>query len=242
MDISKCKELTSIEFGSTYQGTSDEYSDLDLMFIVQQPLEDVIFRNNEKASYHSGDVRYYSVERFVSLVLKGGFDNILLLCAQLEQAEGSEINKKILHHFYDRSFFSIFVRSKFKEQVYSVCGQLNKYMNKDHLTGKENVKAKTFMYHLNKYKDILDNFDNYIDYTTFSKVDLPSYVIDTKRSGDKFYIDKDYAENLIQEVKSKLNENKTTIKKLRKLSEHVEQDIKQDVTRFLIAEKLKEIL
>lgn len=72
MNLEKSFLLSTIEFGSTYQGTSDEYSDKDYMSLVVQPLSDTIFRNSEKSSKHTEESRYYSVERFISLILKSG--------------------------------------------------------------------------------------------------------------------------------------------------------------------------
>ncbi|VEV88148.1 hypothetical protein [Staphylococcus phage Stab20] len=238
MNLEKSFLLSTIEFGSTYQGTSDEYSDKDYMSLVVQPLSDTIFRNNEKASKHTEVSRYYAVERFISLVLKSGFDNVLNLCAQLEQAKNTRFNKTVLDLFYDDFIFLTYVRANFKPIAYSVIGNINNILKKEELTGKDLVKFYTFYNHLEYYNDLLDDLDNLnVSYKDFAKVKyMPKEVLDNKRSNVSVENKKDLVtkvEPLIQEVKDKLKSNESNIKHYKDAMELVEKSLKDKTVAFL---------
>lgn len=242
MDLERCKVLTTVEFGSTYQKTSDEYSDKDEMIIVEQPLEDVVFRNHEKAAVHKDDVRYYSVERFIRLILKGGFDNVLLLCAQLEQAKPSSFNQKVLHEFYNPEVFETYIRANIKTLVFSVVGQINGLIrNKETLTGKENVKLHTFLDHLTFYTDIVMGEEVEIDYRTFSKVkDVSESVIQTKRDETTGLTETDL--KMVMDtvdcgsnaIRRRLEEDKELYSNYQKAMELIESRLKSQAVDFLV--------
>ncbi|QEM41290.1 hypothetical protein CPT_Maine_041 [Staphylococcus phage Maine] len=238
MNLEKSFLLSTIEFGSTYQGTSDEHSDKDYMSLVVQPLSDTIFRNNEKASKHTEVSRYYAVERFISLVLKSGFDNVLNLCAQLEQAKNTRFNKTVLDLFYDDFIFLTYVRANFKPIAYSVIGNINNILKKGELTGKDLVKFYTFYNHLEYYNDLLDDLDNLnVSYKDFAKVKyMPKEVLGNKRSNVSIEKKKDLVnkvEPLIQEVKDKLKFNESNIKHYKDAMELVEKSLKDKTVAFL---------
>lgn len=238
MNLEKSFLLSTIEFGSTYQGTSDEYSDKDYMSLVVQPLSDTIFRNSEKASKHTEVSRYYAVERFISLILKSGFDNVLNLCAQLEQAKNTRFNKTVLDLFYDDFIFLTYVRANFKTISYSVIGNINSILKREELTGKDLVKFYTFYNHLEYYNDLLDDLDNLnVSYTDFAKVKyMPKEVLDNKRSNVSMENKKDLVtkvEPLIQEVKDKLKSNESNIKHYKDAMELVEKSLKEKTVAFL---------
>ncbi|WRW34295.1 nucleotidyltransferase [Staphylococcus phage CF7] len=238
MNLEKSFLLSTIEFGSTYQGTSDEYSDKDYMSLVVQPLSDTIFRNSEKASKHTEVSRYYAVERFISLILKSGFDNVLNLCAQLEQAENTRFNKTVLDLFYDDFIFLTYVRANFKTIAYSVIGNINSILKREELTGKDLVKFYTFYNHLEYYNDLLDDLDNLnVSYTDFAKVKyMPKEVLDNKRSNVSMENKKDLVtkvEPLIQEVKDKLKSNESNIKHYKDAMGLVEKSLKDKTVAFL---------
>ncbi len=238
MNLEKSFLLSTIEFGSTYQGTSDEYSDKDYMSLVVQPLSDTIFRNSEKASKHTEVSRYYAVERFISLILKSGFDNVLNLCAQLEQAKNTRFNKTVLDLFYDDFIFLTYVRANFKPITYSVIGNINNILKKEELTGKDLVKFYTFYNHLEYYNDLLDDLGNLnVSYTDFAKVKyMPKEVLDNKRSNVSMENKKDLVtkvEPLIKEVKDKLKSNESNIKHYKDAMELVEKSLKDKTVAFL---------
>ncbi len=239
MNLERSFVLSTIEFGSTYQGTSDEYSDKDYMSLVVQPLSDTIFRNNEKASKHTEESRYYAVERFISLILKSGFDNVLNLCAQLEQAKNTTFNTQVLSLFYDDFTFLTYVRANFKPIAYSVIGNINNILKKEELTGKDLVKFYTFYNHLEYYNDLLDDLDNLnVSYKDFAKVKYMSKeVLDNKRSSVSVEKKKDLinkVEPLIQEVKDKIKSNEDNIKISKETMEVVEKELKNKTVKFLV--------
>lgn len=198
MDLSRCRIISTVEIGSTFQGTADEQSDVDAMTIVVQPLQDVIFRNHEKSAVHKNDVRYYPVERFIRLIKKVSFDSMLILSAQLVQAEGTRFNKEVLHHFYDDHNFKRYVLANLTPLGYSLIGNLNPLMKQaqhQSLDGKKYIKLLTFSTHLRRVLQMIDwvireetlDYIN-IGYKEIAKVSLPESDIKRKRlSTEAFY-------------------------------------------------------
>ena len=154
MNLENTKVLTTVEYGSTYQGLSDAHSDKDIMNIVLQPFEDTVFGDIRKGSHHNADNdRFYSAERFVNLLLRGSSDNLLVLCAQLEQAKDSEYNQKVLRVFYERDdAFDELVKANLRTYMMSLKGQLYKIIKRNStqgFTGKDLLKEVVFMNRLN---------------------------------------------------------------------------------------------
>lgn len=194
MDINRCEIISEVEFGSTFQGTSDEYSDVDLMRLVVQPLEDVVFRNNQKASHHTDEARYYSVERFISLTFKGSFDNVLLLCAQLVQTKDTNFYKKVLVPL--ENVFEPYLKSNFKTLTLSLIGQMNKVIrNKEEINGKELLKFTNFHLHLirllkfaeGKEKITYENFANLDNETIKDRIKYKRYSFKELNQDGLFY-------------------------------------------------------
>lgn len=241
MNLEKCVLLSKIEFGSTYQGTADEHSDRDYMSLVVQPLSDTVFRNSEKSSKHTEESRYYAVERFINLILKSGFDNVLNLCAQLEQAKNTRFNKEVLDLFYDELVFMTYVRANFKTLAYSVMGNINSILKKQELTGKDLVKFYTFYNHLNYYNELLDDLDNLqVSYKDFAKVKyMPVDVLANKRSNVSIEKRDDLVnkvEPVISEVKEKLKENESSMRHYKIAMDLVEDNLKDKTVEFLTKE------
>lgn len=239
MNLERSFVLSTIEFGSTYQGTSDEYSDKDYMSLVVQPLSDTIFRNNEKASKHTEESRYYAVERFISLILKSGFDNVLNLCAQLEQAKNTAFNTQVLSLFYDDVIFTSYIKANFKTIAYSVIGNINNVLKKENLSGKDLVRFYTFYSHLEYYNCLLDDLDSVkVSHTDFAKVKyIPKEIINHKRrdvsiESKKYLVNK--VEPLIQEIKDKIKSNEDSIKISKETMEVVEKTLKNKTVKFLV--------
>ena len=61
MNLEKCKVLTTSDFGSTFQGLADEYSDVDEFSVVLQPLESSIFGNINDGVKHVDEHRHYAL-------------------------------------------------------------------------------------------------------------------------------------------------------------------------------------
>lgn len=168
MNLDRCKVISTVEFGSTFQGTADAQSDVDLMTLVVQPLTDTVFRNHEKSAVHKDDIRYYPVERFIRLIEKVSFDSVLILTAQLIQAKDTNFNKHVIGSFYNENLFTDYILANLVPYGYSIIGNMNNYLKKDVLTGKEYVKLTTFQTHLQKtinlLEDIKDNKTPSVDY------------------------------------------------------------------------------
>lgn len=244
MNLENCRVLSTVEFGSTYQGTSDKYSDKDLMTLVVQPLQDVVFRNHEKAAVHKDEVRYYSAERFIRLILKGGYDNVLLLCAQLEQARETKFNIEVLGEFYNPQVFEAYIRANLKTLVFSVVGQINGLTrNKKALTGKELVKLHTFIDHLTFYADIVMGKEADIDYRTFSKVkSIDESIIQNKRRETTGLTETDLqlvmksVDYGVDVIRAQLKTDEKLYDKYRKEMEHIEDRLKIASTHFMVEE------
>lgn len=176
MDLNKCKVLSTSDFGSTFQGLDDKYSDIDEFSIVLQPLYNSVFKNVKDGSKHVDEHRYYSLERFVNLSLKGSFDSLLLLAAQLVNCRYTSINQDIFKDFYcDDNLFSDLVYSRQKTYANSLMGIINQSINqqdkKHDEYGKVMVKKVAFMNRLHSFIKSLEN-DDVFDFNTFVKPDV----------------------------------------------------------------------
>ncbi len=230
MNLSSCEIISKVEFGSTFQGTSDEQSDRDYMSLVIQPLEETVFRKTEKATKHINNDRYYAVERFVSLVMKGSFDNVLLLTAQLKQAKPTSFNQLVLSDFYDDYIFNIYMWAHIEKYTFSLIGRLNKL--KDCCkNGKEMVKHETFKFHLERLITFLEGKYAY-SCKDFAQVELPQDVLDNKRVEKEFYPTD--IEPLINRAKTLLKEKQNRICYMRTVWGYHEDKIKTYLIDYLI--------
>ena len=176
MDLNKCKVLSTSDFDSTFQGLDDKYSDIDEFSVVLQPLYNSVFQNLKDGSKHVDEHRYYSLERFINLSLKGSFDSLLLLAAQLVNCRYTSINQDIFKDFYcDDHLFSDLVYSRQKTYANSLMGIINQSINqqdkKHDEYGKVMVKKVAFMNRLHSFIKSLEN-DDVFDFNTFIKPDV----------------------------------------------------------------------
>ena len=236
MNLENCELLTHFEFGSTYQGTSDSQSDKDICNIVYQPLQDTIFRNSEKSgSKHKNEQRYYSLERFITIVLKGSFDSALLFSALLNDNKltSQYLITSIFHsndYLTKRKVFDTYIKANIKSYAYSLIGNMNT-VNKSNKTGKDYVKFETFKEHLSKVINLLENdLTTEINYKDFCKVDLGSKL--SYKRKDYVYFDME-SEIDLDSVRKLLGQNKDNIKKYQKEWYNLEYDIKEQVANYL---------
>lgn len=176
MDLNKCKVLSTSDFCSTFQGLDDKYSDVDEFSIILQPLYNSVFQNLKDGSKHVDEHRYYSLERFINLSLKGSFDSLLLLASQLVNCRYTSINQSIFKDFYcDDHLFSDLVYSRQKTYANSLMGIINQSINqqdkKHDEYGKVMVKKVAFMNRLHSFIKSLEN-DDVFDFNTFIKPDV----------------------------------------------------------------------
>lgn len=176
MDLNKCKVLSTSDFGSTFQGLDDKYSDVDEFSIVLQPLYNSVFQNLKDGSKHVEEHRYYSIERFINLSLKGSFDSLLLLASQLVNCRYTSINQAIFKDFYcNENLFSDLVYSRQKTYANSLMGVINQSINqqdkKPDEYGKTMTKKVAFMNRLHSFIKSLEN-DDVLDFNTFLKPDV----------------------------------------------------------------------
>lgn len=82
MDLNHSKVLTKVEYGSHYQGTSDEYSDHDYMYVVLQDVESFLFSKTNVAKQKNED-KYFTPQKFLDVVLNGSYDGLVMLSAQM---------------------------------------------------------------------------------------------------------------------------------------------------------------
>lgn len=176
MDLNECKVLSTADFGSTFQGLDDKYLDVDEFSIVLQPLYNSVFANVKDGSKHVEEHRYYSIERFINLSLKGSFDSLLLLASQLVNCRYTSINQAIFQDFYcNENLFSDLVYSRQKTYANSLMGVINQSINqqdkKPEEYGKTMVNKVAFMNRLHSFLKSIEN-DEVFDFNTFVKPDV----------------------------------------------------------------------
>ena len=237
MDLSKCKVLSEVEYGSTFQGLADEESDLDKLFLVVQPFKDSIFKDTKNAQIVNEGNRYYSLEKFTSFLLNGSHDSFLLLAAQLKQADSCLFNQKVLKPlFFDKDGFNLLYQANRKKLCFSLVGEMNKLFNKKNFkfNGKELLKVINTLnkleYFLEKETLTLDEFVNHLNFK--ESLELMSYKrLEYKDLKEKINFNeillKERFETLVFNLKSKnwdYNEFK------------LENELKNKVVEFLVNE------
>lgn len=100
MNLAHSKLLTKVEYGSQYQGVSDEHSDHDYMYIVLQDVESFVFFKTNVAKQKNED-KYFTPQKFLDVVLNGSYDGLVMLSAQLSQQSESSFNKEVLSLFHE---------------------------------------------------------------------------------------------------------------------------------------------
>ena len=237
MDLSKCKVLSEVEYGSTFQGLADEESDLDKLFLVVQPFKDSIFKDTKNAQIVNEGNRYYSLEKFTSFLLNGSHDSFLLLAAQLKQADSCLFNQKVLKPlFFDKDGFNLLYQANRKKLCFSLVGEMNKLFNKKNFkfNGKELLKVINTLnkleYFLEKETLTLDEFVNHLNFK--ESLELMSYKrLEYKDLKEKINFNeillKERFETLVFNLKSKnwdYNEFK------------LENELKSKIIEFLVNE------
>lgn len=237
MDLSKCKVLSEVEYGSTFQGLADEESDLDKLFLVIQPFKDSIFKDTKNAQIVNEGNRYYSLEKFTSFLLNGSHDSFLLLAAQLKQADSCLFNQKVLKPlFFDKDGFNLLYQANRKKLCFSLVGEMNKLFNKKNFkfNGKELLKVINTLnkleYFLEKETLTLDEFVNHLNFK--ESLELMSYKrLEYKDLKEKINFNKlllkERFETLVFNLKSKNWEHGEFM---------LENELKNKVVEFLVNE------
>lgn len=239
MDLSKCKVLSEVEYGSTFQGLADEESDLDKLFLVIQPFKDSIFKDTKNAQIVNEGNRYYSLEKFTSFLLNGSHDSFLLLAAQLKQADSCLFNQKVLKPlFFDKDGFNLLYQANRKKLCFSLVGEMNKLFNKKNFkfNGKELLKVINTLnkleYFLEKEKETL-TLDEFVNHLNFKEsLELMSYKrLEYKDLKEKINFNKlllkERFETLVFNLKSKNWEHGEFM---------LENELKNKVVEFLVNE------
>lgn len=176
MNLENCKVLSTADFGSTFQGLDDKYSDVDKFSVVAQPLEMSIFSNIKDGTRHVGSHHYYALERFVSLIMQGSFDSFLLLSSQLQNCRYAPVNQHVLDDFYkDKDVFHQLVMSRQKRYASSLMSVMKRCLYEQDKSpekyGKTIVKKVAFMNRLYAFISTLEKVEKF-DYKTFVKPDV----------------------------------------------------------------------
>lgn len=119
------------EYGSTFQGTNDEYSDKDIMVVYVTKLEDMLFNKSDikskKIETSDFGIVLVPLQEYYHLFKKGSYDSYLKLDAMLE-GEYSEELKEIFGCFYDNKTYEVFVEKNKWLLLNSLKGNLKGYI------------------------------------------------------------------------------------------------------------------
>lgn len=106
MNTEKLKEISTSDYGSTYQGLADEYSDVDTFTLVRMPLREGLFHDLRKQSTQDADKRtLLTPQRLIQLGLKGSVHSLILLSAQLKQHDDELPMQSLFKTFYKDDVF-----------------------------------------------------------------------------------------------------------------------------------------
>lgn len=94
-------DIITVDYGSTFQGTSNSQSDIDYMTLYSKSLINTLLKqSNSGNSTDSQGNRHIPLDNFINMVLKGSTDAVTLLCAVLTQGEDDEEVQQIFNVFY----------------------------------------------------------------------------------------------------------------------------------------------
>ena len=133
-ELSDGQLLGYFEYGSTFQGTADEYSDKDIMVIYQTSLEDMLFNKSEikskKIDTSEFGIVLVPLQEYYHLLKKGSYDSYLKLDAMLDCEYSKEVSKL---------FEELYIKENYRNYV-----NQNKWLLLNSLKGNLKGYIKTF--------------------------------------------------------------------------------------------------
>lgn len=165
--------LTQVDFGSTYQGTGDKYSDVDTVLIYLNKVEEFIIGNTKIRNRHypEVDLRVVPLVRLIDLFTKSSYDSLLLLNRLME--DNSEFSQYMFKDLYNKEEYVKYLLTNEKTLDMSIVGNIKtatKNFTLSKVDGKSLVKLVTFISVYDKYKSLIRNEDTTLDYTNLSKI------------------------------------------------------------------------
>lgn len=260
MNTKELKVLTVSDYGSTYQGLADKYSDVDTFALVELPLSESLFQDTRNQSTQDGDGRtLITPQRLVELSIKASSHSLIMLSAQLKQHQHNSTNQRLFQTFYtNEDAFSNLLYAKRGTLVRSLLGLLTKDLKKadkaydnGQLTGKMllqvsvdiNRLAYLMAWTLGQVADTL-NYDNFIHDITFTSgkyhvYDLQPF-IDMKRDTGTTLKSKldlpsyhEERKQIVKQLEAKFHRHENELKDE---TYRYETQVKDDVLHHLVAQ------
>lgn len=128
MNLEQCKVLSKAEYGSRFQHLDDDQSDHDYIFLVLEPMKDMVFTNNYKGACEKDENKYFNLSKFYKIVMNGSYDGLIMLAAQYSNyyQYKSYIDTLIYHFFNNKDVLNNYYDSIKKSLILSLCGQAYK--------------------------------------------------------------------------------------------------------------------
>mgnify|MGYP006916634850 FL=1 len=260
MDLKHSKVLTRVEYGSVYQGVSDEHSDHDYMYVVLQDVESFVFSKTNVAKQKNED-KYFTPQKFLDVVLNGSYDGLVMLSAQISQQSESSFNKKVLNVFNRQKVVNEYYLNVKPQLMMSLCGQFNnfyqKYKNNRRLSAKKLLHVvlcftrakyidKTFTENNKNLGNVA--LKNVVQLSTNPNDQFVQFFVKHKRYEDfdklanefkdEFNNDLvDYLDHLDKEMREFYNQYKSQKRNHFKYN----QKLKKDLARFILSQYAKEM-
>lgn len=258
MNTEKLKRISESDYGSTYQGLADEYSDIDTFALVQLPLKDGLFHDMKKQSTQDAEGRtLLTPQRLIQLGLKGSIHSLIMLSAQLKQHDEELSMRTLFKTFYEKgNTFSDLLMARKGTLIRSLFGilnkdldRLNKAQNNHELTGKQVLQVcvdinriSILMVYYEGELNINLNYDNFIHDITFLECEYKPYelkpFIEIKRMKQDELLQHDMIQHffetkdtIIKQLENRFGNHKQFYKDDK--FEH-ESDIKSDIVEYLV--------
>lgn len=261
MNTEKLKEISTSDYGSTYQGLADEYSDVDTFTLVRMPLSEGLFHDLRKQSTQDADKRtLLTPQRLIQLGLKGSIHSLIMLSAQLKQHDDELPMQSLFKTFYENHHaFSDLLKARKGTLIRSLFGIMNKDIDRvkkaqdnHELTGKQVLQECVDMNRISilmaYYEGKLDmnlNYDNFIHDITFLECGYKLYdlepLVKTKRMKQDELLEQPIVQHFfetrndyLKQLESHFRNHKSFYKD--DVFEHV-NSIKQDIVDYLIKQE-----
>lgn len=172
-NLNENRFLSQVDFGSTYQNTGDDKSDIDYVLIYLNDIEEFIIGNTKirNKHYEEFDTRLVPLVRLIDLFTKSSYDSLLILNRLME--EDNEFSKYMFEELYNKTNYINYLKSNEESLGMSIVGNIHSATKKydiKRLTGKNLVKLITFLSVYERYTELIDDNNSTESYLTISKI------------------------------------------------------------------------
>jgi len=244
MNLEQCKVLSKAEYGSRFQHLDDDQSDHDYMFLVLEPMKDMVFKNNDKGACEKDENKYFNLSKFYKIVMNGSYDGLIMLAAQYSNyyQHKSYINTLIYNFFNNEDVLNNYYESIKKSLILSLCGEAYKMKlnNAKSILNIFSLFSRACYFNDDQYKDVALN-DVVKQSTYYKNKDMIQWLRLHKRINSFEQLSGQFTNEFNEELgqildvmREKMNQFYFSFKDEKSLHFKYSEQLKDDLTNFLL--------